>query len=73
MSIPFLAFPRFLLFLSSTGEGGEHREYKLTPLESFLSTHFAILALSMAVGIINSVSYSRKMSYVLQIDACLEE
>ncbi|KAF8495626.1 hypothetical protein JB92DRAFT_2992552 [Gautieria morchelliformis] len=55
MSIPFLAFPRFLLFLSSTGEGGDHREYKLTPLERFLSTHFAILALSVAVGIIISL------------------
>lgn len=55
MSIPFLAFPRFLLFLSSKNDAtGEHREY-LTPLESFLSTHFAILALSAAVGIVISV------------------
>ncbi|KAF8576397.1 hypothetical protein K439DRAFT_1418984 [Ramaria rubella] len=55
MSIPFLAFPRFLLFLSSTAsQREEHREY-LTPLESFLSTHFAILALSAAVGIVVSI------------------
>ena len=55
MSIPFLAFPRFLLFLSSTSDTAEHREYKLTPLESFLLTQFAILALSLAIGIIVSV------------------
>jgi hypothetical protein len=55
MSIPFLAFPRFLLFLSSMNDvTGEHRDY-LTPLESFLSTHFAILALSSAIGIVFSV------------------
>jgi len=53
MSLPFLAFPRFLLFLSST-RGGEHREY-LTPLESFVSTHFAIIALSVAMGLLVSV------------------
>lgn len=53
MSLPFIAFPRFLLFLSSTS-GSEHRG-DLTPLESFLSIHFAILALSVAAGVLVSI------------------
>ncbi|KIJ44054.1 hypothetical protein M422DRAFT_30594 [Sphaerobolus stellatus SS14] len=53
LGLPFLAFPRFLLFLSTTSSGG-FREH-LTPLENFLSTHFAIFALSVAIGLVFSV------------------
>ncbi|KAF8522272.1 hypothetical protein BU17DRAFT_44783 [Hysterangium stoloniferum] len=56
-SIPCLAFPRFILFLSST-IGNEHRD-TLTPLEKFLSLHFAILALSVAAGLLLSAPDSQ--------------
>jgi len=60
LSLPFLAFPRFLLFLSSAS-GGEFRE-QLTPLENFLSTHFAIFALSIAIGLVISVPQESHIS-----------
>ncbi|KAG8895219.1 hypothetical protein FRB99_000705 [Tulasnella sp. 403] len=52
LSILLLLFPRLLLFLSSTSQPGE----TLTPLESYLCTHFAIGLFATAIALITSVN-----------------
>ncbi|KAH9935007.1 uncharacterized protein B0H18DRAFT_979371 [Fomitopsis serialis] len=52
-------FPRFLLFLTSTGE--MERRTTLTPLESFFSLHTGILLLAIAVALVLNVPSSATM------------
>ena len=49
LCFPLLLFPRFLLFLSVSGD---FSEATLTPLESFLATHFAFFLLALAIALI---------------------
>ncbi|TFY57670.1 hypothetical protein EVJ58_g6889 [Rhodofomes roseus] len=52
-STPLLMFPRFLLFLASTGE--LERRTTLTPLESFFCLQTGILLLAIAVALVLNV------------------
>ncbi|KAH9843047.1 uncharacterized protein C8Q71DRAFT_233212 [Rhodofomes roseus] len=55
-STPLLMFPRFLLFLASTGE--LERRTTLTPLESFFCLQTGILLLAIAVALVLNVPSS---------------
>lgn len=50
---PLLFFPRFLLFLASTGE--LERRTALTPLESFFSLQTGVLLVAVAIALILNV------------------
>lgn len=53
ISLPLLVFPRFVLFFSVSTE---YSETHLTPLEQFLSTHFALFLTAIAVTLVLYVS-----------------
>jgi len=60
LSMPLLVFPRLLILLSSppSGPTPEHHPLTLTPLENFLSMHFGILLIALAVCLVMSIPHA---------------
>ncbi|KAF9265487.1 hypothetical protein L218DRAFT_986218 [Marasmius fiardii PR-910] len=56
LAVTFILFPQFLLFLSQTVPASS-TEYRtgLTPLESFLSTHFGLWLTALAISLVLNI------------------
>jgi len=57
LALPHVAFPRLLVLMASPESGAtpEHHPMRLTQLESFLSLHFGVLLLAVALSVLVSI------------------